>query len=397
MQSIQLKKNEQIIQQLEAKFDQYEEGFYFASSDNRTVLYAFEATQSWHNWPTDFDSAELIVGGQAFQNFTGNDTVMSSFWFAPRIWAEFKAETISLHVPEEFDWQEWLSNVSTTVEKSANSIVAVDDESDWIKRVEVLIQKLNHDQNLDKVVFGRQRQIVLSKPLESSSLWQPLSAYTSNYRIVLKNKQRYFVSVTPERLLKVDLTGKLYTASLAGTAPRGEDEAEDAKLGSELMHSRKNRLEQDYVTRTIRKALGPYVKDLTVPFVPKLLKNRRVQHLYSPITAQLLEGQNPLKVLQKLHPTPALGGIPRQEALDYISENECYPRGLFAGPIGYLKSDQAGEFAVGIRSMMVADNRVRLFAGAGILAASQAEAEYAETQVKLEEMGKILEEALQND
>lgn len=160
----------------------------------------------------------------------------------------------------------------------------------------------------------------------------------------------------------------------------------------------KNRVEHETVVAEIKERLqAANVKSLQVPAEPQILKTPQVQHLYTPITGQLASDSNLLQITAELHPTPALGGKPRDWALSEIAQIEKVPRGLFSGPIGMMTMDGDGEFIVGIRSMWYRKNLATLFAGAGILAASDAQMEYQETGLKLLPMMNLLKEQVNND
>ncbi|OQJ68263.1 isochorismate synthase, partial [Leuconostoc pseudomesenteroides] len=159
-----------------------------------------------------------------------------------------------------------------------------------------------------------------------------------------------------------------------------------------LLHSLKNQREHQFVVDSIKMKLEAITTQLNVPSNPILLQNKQVQHLYTPISGTLSANMSVKDLVDNLHPTPALGGVPQKEALQYIAQHEQQPRGLFAGPIGYVTADNTGELVVGIRSMYCEQTRARLFAGAGIVAGSEAQQEYDETALKFEPMLQLLGE-----
>jgi menaquinone-specific isochorismate synthase len=119
---------------------------------------------------------------------------------------------------------------------------------------------------------------------------------------------------------------------------------------------------------------------------PQLRRLANVQHLHTPVRATLPDGVRLLDVLAALHPTPAVGGSPRAAAVACIRELEGFPRGLYGGALGWLNARGGGEFFVGIRSAVVEGARARVFAGAGIVAGSTPEKEFAETELKFKAM-----------
>ncbi len=202
-----------------------------------------------------------------------------------------------------------------------------------------------------------------------------------------------FVGASPELLTRVGPKGRLATAALAGTAPRGATPQEDAALGKALRQSDKDRREHALVVEAIRRALEPLTLALEVPTSPRLRRLPQVQHLETPIQGTLRPGVGLLQVAEALHPTPALGGMPREAALRFIARHEPVPRGWYAAPLGILFPDGTGELAVGIRSALLLGERVVLYAGAGIVAGSDPDREWDETALKMTTMREALAEA----
>jgi salicylate biosynthesis isochorismate synthase len=179
--------------------------------------------------------------------------------------------------------------------------------------------------------------------------------------------------------------------ALAGTEPRGTSALEDRRLGEELLRQDKLQNEHAVVAETIRQALVPLTQTLDTASPPRLLKLHNVQHLMTPISGTLRNNMSVLQVVAALHPTPAVAGDPRATALEAIRQAEHLDRGWYAGPIGLIDADGSGEFAVALRSALVADHHATLFAGCGIVDGSDPDAEYNESiwklQVMLESLG----------
>jgi menaquinone-specific isochorismate synthase len=192
-----------------------------------------------------------------------------------------------------------------------------------------------------------------------------------------------FIGASPERLLRVS-QGVLEADVLAGTIRRGTGASEDAALGGQLQRSEKDLHEHALVLASIKRRLGALGVELTHPASPGLRKLANLQHLHTPIRAQLPEGIRLLDALAVLHPTPAVGGSPRKAAVDAIRELEGFPRGLYAGALGWLNARGGGEFMVGIRSALVSGTKARVYAGAGIVAGSTPDKEFTETELKFQ-------------
>ena len=203
---------------------------------------------------------------------------------------------------------------------------------------------------------------------------------------------RAFVGASPERLVRLD--GRMVQASsLAGSAARGASVQEDDALAAALLTSEKDRAEHGAVRDALRAGLADLCDDITASETPSLLTLRHVHHLHTPVSAVLRRGHSLLDVVARLHPTPAVGGTPRAAALEFIRRHEQLDRGWYAAPIGWMGRD-SGEFAVALRSAVIAGPDATLFAGCGIVAASDPEHEFAESLVKLRPMQAALAAAI---
>ena len=192
-----------------------------------------------------------------------------------------------------------------------------------------------------------------------------------------------FIGASPERLVRVS-QGMVETEALAGSARRGAGASEDAALAAGLLRSEKDLREHRHVIGSITRRLEPLGVKLDYPATPGLRKLANVQHLHTPMRGPLPEGVRLLDLLAVLHPTPAVGGTPREAAVARIRELEGFPRGLYAGALGWINARGGGEFFVGLRSALVEGERARVYAGAGIVAGSEPEREFAETELKFQ-------------
>ncbi len=194
-----------------------------------------------------------------------------------------------------------------------------------------------------------------------------------------------FLGATPERLVRVE-GRKVHATCLAGTAPRGSNAGEDAAAADALMRDAKERREHELVVRMIAGALTPLCREIDVPSQPTIMTMPNVQHLHTPIEGTLAAHAGVLDLVERLHPTPAVGGMPREAALSLIGSHERFDRGWYAGPIGWIDAHGDGEFAVALRSALVHGDEARLFAGCGIVAGSDPRREYEESAMKLRPM-----------
>ena len=191
-----------------------------------------------------------------------------------------------------------------------------------------------------------------------------------------------FLGASPELLVRRSGAGAA-TVALAGSARRSADPAVDDHLGEQLLRSPKDRREHDIVVRRIERALRRQAVWVEAAPEPGLVKVANIQHLATPIRAQLSEPRSAVELAGLLHPTPAVGGEPRGRALATIAELEELDRGWYAGPVGWMDAAEDGEFCVAIRSALLRDRTAHLFAGNGIVIDSDPDAELAETEVKL--------------
>ena len=376
-------------QVLNQMLDHFQVSAFFENNTGTEIFYAFGSKNSWQTLPQKVNT--LVFGANTFDGQHSKGELMNGFWFEPEIIVSISNGRIQSN---DLNLDNILVNyqqISTTKRVKIKNIVS---ETDWVGRVADLIKNLNDiGCPMDKVVFGRQEMIELSEQIRISSLLEALKKEHGVYHVILKRENEVFVTATPERLVFVS-QGEIQTAAVAGTAPRDPDPKRDHEFGNKLLHSLKNHREHQFVVDSIKMKLQALTTQLNVPSKPILLKNKQVQHLYTPISGTLSANISVKDLVDNLHPTPALGGVPQEEALQYIAQHEQQPRGLFAGPIGYVTADNTGELVVGIRSMYCDQTHARLFAGAGIVAGSEAQQEYNETALKFEPMLQLLGELM---
>ena len=205
-----------------------------------------------------------------------------------------------------------------------------------------------------------------------------------------------FLGATPERLVRT--RGQSFeTVAIAGSAARGEDPLEDARFAAALLASEKDREEHAVVVDMLRASLTPIVETLHVADTPAILPLRHVQHLVTPVSGRLRDEAGLLALAQRLHPTPAVGGAPRDVALALIDAHEGFDRGWYAGPIGWLGADGDGELMVALRCGLVRGSQATLFAGCGIVADSDPTREWEESRLKLRTMTTALGQVVEED
>ncbi|WP_332649519.1 isochorismate synthase [Lysinibacillus sp. 54212] len=242
----------------------------------------------------------------------------------------------------------------------------------------------------EKVVIARSLALQFEDSVSSPQiLSHVVHEQPESYLFGLEHKDMLFFGASPERLVKVH-NGQAYSSCVAGSIRRGKTADEDEQLGQALLNDEKNLGEHHYVVEMISQTFEKNCCSVKVPKRPKLLKIRDIQHLYTPVEGTLACDATILQLVKHLHPTPALGGVPRQEALELIRKYESMNRGLYAAPIGWLDADGNGEFAVAIRSAALTRDKAYLYAGGGIVGDSTPQAEYEETRVKFRPMLRAL-------
>ncbi len=234
---------------------------------------------------------------------------------------------------------------------------------------------------LEKVVTARWTELELEREIEMRQVLLRLAHECPECtRFAVRRRGVSFVGATPERL--VARHGRAVTSqALAGSMSTVAQADADSPM-ERLMSCQKNRGEHQLVVDSIRRTLEPLCLRLDVPDTPSVLALRSVLHLASQISGELDEETHILRLVDALHPTPAVGGAPKIEALRWIADHEPMDRGWYAGPIGWFDADGNGDFAVAIRSALIHGNRARVFAGAGIVDGSEPVAELRETVLK---------------
>lgn len=383
-----------------------------ASSARRALMKNAVITYSPEIKPTPA-SGPLLFGGFAFDPLSPHTTLWAGFpaglLILPRFLLSFSAEsatlTINTLIRASDSFEQNVQEIEASVaqlqtaieqaqalyqEKPSSQLSAHEmrPASEWMEMVATITDSIQHGA-FDKVVLARDVRVDLRDPAGAFEIGATLRRLRESYPaasiFAVQRGERYFVGATPERLARVR-DGQLHTMALAGSARRGATEEDDEQLGAELLSSQKNNSEHAIVVAMVREALKNHCSSVYVHPVPQLLKLKNVQHLQTPITGELMPGRCILDVMADLHPTPAVGGFPRQEALEAIRTTEKMDRGWYAGPLGWINASGEGEFAVALRSGLINGGQATLFAGCGIVSDSDPQAEYAESCLKFEAM-----------
>jgi len=270
------------------------------------------------------------------------------------------------------------------------------DREQWTQMVQWALEAIRGG-GLDKVVMARRVALSLRRRPDPFHMLRHLQADTPAcfHFAVRPAGGATFVGASPERLLRRE-GPTVESEAIAGTRSRGDSAQSDAALREELMDSAKERREHAFVQEVIRDRLDTLCTEVQAAGAPTDLTLSRRRHLHAPLTGTLRPSVTTGEVLEVLHPTPAVGGVPTEAALDAIRTQEPFDRGWYAGPVGWIGAD-AAEFAVGIRAGLVHESTLTLFSGAGIVEGSVPDQEWREIEQKVGDFAALLDGDEAND
>jgi menaquinone-specific isochorismate synthase len=252
----------------------------------------------------------------------------------------------------------------------------------WDRNIRESLKQIQ-EKSLDKIVLARASLFEFEKPLSPLAFCKALqgkspAATVFSYQF---SADQAFVGATPESLY-IRTGSKVETAAIAGTRKRGKTDAEDKALQADLLRNAKEMHEFNVVKEEIEKRLSPLCTTLTKQNEDKIIQTSTVQHIYNLFQGELSEGIDDTSLIHALHPTPAVGGRPKEAALKEIRKWETFDRGWYAAPVGWISPEQA-HILVAIRSALIHANELRLFAGTGIVPGSVPEKEWDELGHKI--------------
>jgi menaquinone-specific isochorismate synthase len=279
------------------------------------------------------------------------------------------------------------SAVSGGIKWQAGSI----SEEKWRNQVAVAIKSIN-DGDLEKVVLARDLTATSTSAIDARQLLKRLEIeYPSTWLFLVDG----LVGATPELLVR--LSKSLVTSRvLAGTIRKTGDEDRDLTLAASLAKSSKDLEEHEYAVRSVADALAPFCSSTNVPDSPFVLHLSNVMHLATDVTGVLNDSAKPTDIftlISELHPSAAVCGTPTKKASELITELEQMNRGRYAGPVGWIDIHGDGEIAIALRCGQISQDKlkIQIYAGCGVVAGSDPEKEFAESQAKLMPMRTALE------
>lgn len=334
-----------------------------------------------------------LLGGMGFDRASSPSAEwrpLHPFWFIlPQVTVtEYPDEQwTTVTAPEELD-RSIITELADDSEKPGSPALPniVDQapeprRAEWVEQVRTLRSQIDAGA-FEKVVLAHTRGVTLDEPPNAAALVRSLQATNPNCHVFCfqPDADTIFAGATPERLVS-RREGHIQTDALAGSTGRGESVQADERLCTALEESVKNGHEHDLVVDAITERLHTLGATVTTG-ERRVRQLRAVQHLHTPISADHPNAPHVLQVVDALHPTPAVGGLPREAALCAIRETEQFDRGWYAAPLGWIDSSGDGDFALGIRSAVFSGATGRLYAGAGIVADSDPAEEWDELQLK---------------
>ena len=297
-------------------------------------------------------------------------------------------------------WITWIGETSQPeISQLKNSVVSGEikwqagsiSEEKWRNQVAVAIKSIN-DGELEKVVLARDLTATSTSAIDARQLLKRLEIeYPSTWLFLVDG----LVGATPELLVR--LSKSLVTSRvLAGTIRKTGDEDRDLTLAASLAKSSKDLEEHEYAVRSVADALAPFCSSTNVPDSPFVLHLSNVMHLATDVTGVLNDSAKPTDIftlISELHPSAAVCGTPTKKASELITELEQMNRGRYAGPVGWIDIHGDGEIAIALRCGQISQDKlkIQIYAGCGVVAGSDPEKEFAESQAKLMPMRTALE------
>ncbi len=248
---------------------------------------------------------------------------------------------------------------------------------EWMSIVADAVDRITSG-DLEKVVLARDLIATADQPIDVR--W-PLRRLADQYEMCWTFHVDGLFGATPEMLVRRE-RGLVTSRVLAGTIRRTGDDERDLALAATLARSSKDLEEHEYAVRSVADALEPHCSSMNVPESPFVLHLPNVMHLATDVNGVVHDVATSLQLAESLHPSAAVGGTPTPVAVGLIAEIEGMQRDRYAGPVGWMDASGDGEWGIALRSALIIEDGVRLFAGCGIVASSDPQAELAESQAK---------------
>ena len=355
----------------------------------------FKQARTWWNQQL----SEFKIQNNVHGSGTG-PILFTSFSFDPHQNSVLVIPEIILAKKGNKSWVTWIgdtrqpdfSRIQSTVPSGEISWAGGSiSEDKWREQVTFAVKSIREGR-LEKVVLARDQIARSNQPINTRSILQRLEIdYPSTWLFLVDG----LIGATPELLVR--LSKSLVTSRvLAGTIQKTGNEDRDLALAASLAKSSKDLEEHEYAVRSVADALEPFCSSTNVPESPFVLHLSNVMHLATDVTGVLNDSATQADVftlIEQLHPTAAVCGTPTEVAKQLINDLEKMNRGRYAAPVGWIDANGDGEIAIALRCGLLLEDKksIRIFAGCGIVAGSDPETEFAESQAKLMPMRTALE------
>jgi len=392
--------------------------YYFKNKDFDTE---FLALGSWKKFTSLYEFDEIdttvkkndfikIVGAQKFQQEECSiewHGIGDCLFYIPQVLIEKKADSVNIKVilPNDYETddlkkKEYLHSLATTLDPNIFSFhehnnfqIGRSESPNYMEWDNIVRKSLNaiEKRDLEKIVLSRKEIVTYKRHICTSAIFRDMyeSLQQKSYSVYFKfSHQQTFFSFTPETLFKVK-DNVLKLDSLAGTRPRGNSETKDKKFEAELLSDTKEMNEHRCVTKYIENKMDNLVEKINIDKSEGILKQKYVQHIHTTLEGELKDDIKSFDLIKTFHPTPAVGGMPKEDALSLIKKLEPYQRGFYAAPIGYF-SKNSSEFAVAIRCALAHSDKLHIYGGCGIVKNSVPKNEWLETKSKMKNFQNIL-------
>lgn len=353
----------------------------------------FEKARTW--WHEQLGT--LSISNDVHGSGTG-PVLFASFSFDPNEESVLVIPKVIVGMRNGSSWITWIGNqTQPELPESAPTLAQPTftwhegtlTEDQWVERVSTAINTISNS-DLEKVVLARDINIQSNSEIDPRRILRNLAVnYPSTWIFSVDG----LVGATPELLLRLS-RGMVTSRVLAGTISKTGDDEKDLALAASLARSSKDLEEHEYAVRSVAEALEPFCTSTNVPESPFVLHLANVMHLATDVTGALTESKKQIdafSILEKLHPSAAVCGTPTILAAELISKIEGMNRGRYAGPVGWIDARGDGELGIALRSGQINGDRIRIFAGCGIVAGSNPEKELAESSAKFAPMRSALE------
>lgn len=365
-------------------------GFSIDSLDDHTFSYITNVDEQF------IKSLPLFIGYKKFSE-ANKENLWNDFaiekWFIPKfILIRINNDSYAVHnfVGNNFDEGEFIKLLFYNNEEYENPINFIEAESinysstkeEWELIVTSAQEKIKNGE-IEKVVLARKVEIEFNSNINPYTLIKSLSEKSKECILFsIKEKESVFLGATPEKLFSIK-DNIIETEALAGTIARSTNSIDDSTFDNNFLNDKKETDEQKKVLDYIISKLKLFSDDIIFNKVPSIKKLNLLQHLHTKIVAKVKPSTKINEILNELHPTPAVCGYPKNNALAIIKDLENFDRGLYSGVIGWFNKYNEGNFYVGIRSALLQKNKANIFAGCGIVSNSIPEKEFKETELKM--------------